>query len=238
MESPNYYAIIPAKVRYDENLTPNVKLFYGEITALSNKEKRCFASNKYFAKLYNVSERSITNWIAQLVKYGYIETENEYQNNSKVIARRNIYLTEGGIEKNFGRGIEKNFEGGIEKNFGGGIEKNFEDNSTSILNDTSNNNSILVAPQFSEVIKFFLDNGYHEEAAKIAYDWYNDRNWIDSKDNPVKNWKLKMRKIWFTDKNKIENYTKSLTTPKNSYIAAKSKQEANHKAQEEFSKSF
>ena len=36
-EKPNYYAIIPANVRYDNELRANEKLLYGEITALSSK---------------------------------------------------------------------------------------------------------------------------------------------------------------------------------------------------------
>ena len=57
----NYYAIIPADVRYNKNLTPNAKLLYGELTALSNKEGYCWASNSYFAELYKVSNASVVN---------------------------------------------------------------------------------------------------------------------------------------------------------------------------------
>ena len=33
----NYYAIIPATVRYDKDFKPAEKLLYGEVTALANK---------------------------------------------------------------------------------------------------------------------------------------------------------------------------------------------------------
>ena len=52
MDNPSYYAILPANVRYDKNLKPMEKILYAEITALSNKNGYCSASNSYFAKLY------------------------------------------------------------------------------------------------------------------------------------------------------------------------------------------
>jgi len=77
-EKRSYYAIIPANVRYDANLVPNAKLLYGEITALCNDKGYCWATNKYFADLYGVSDRSIRQWISVLEKRGYIRTETTY----------------------------------------------------------------------------------------------------------------------------------------------------------------
>ena len=76
MESPNFFAIIPANVRYAD-IMPNAKLLYWEITALSNKTGFCYASNAYFANLYGVSSRQIINWINQLEKFGFIVREVE-----------------------------------------------------------------------------------------------------------------------------------------------------------------
>ena len=69
---PSYYAQIPASVRYDKQLQPNAKLLYGELTALSNKEGYCWASNAYFAKLYGVNKGTISHWVTALEHKGFI----------------------------------------------------------------------------------------------------------------------------------------------------------------------
>ena len=71
---PSYYANIPANVRYS-NLKPNAKLLYGEITALSSKEGYCFATNNYFANLYGVTKNTISLWVSQLKKEGFVTVE-------------------------------------------------------------------------------------------------------------------------------------------------------------------
>ncbi len=92
-EQPNYYAIIPATVRYDTNLKSAEKLLYGEITSLANKNGYCYAQNKYFADLYNVTAVSISRWISHLQQLGYIKTEI-IRNENKEIISRNIYIVD------------------------------------------------------------------------------------------------------------------------------------------------
>ena len=89
----NYYAIIPAFVRYDQNLTPHAKLLYGDISALCNEKGYCFSQNKYFSDLYQVSNVSISKWINQLKNHGYIKVEMIYKKDSKEIDQRKIYLS-------------------------------------------------------------------------------------------------------------------------------------------------
>lgn len=129
-EKKSYYAIIPANVRYDVDLTPNAKLLYGEITALCNERGYCWASNDYFAKLYNVSKVSVSNWISALVKKGYIFSEIIYKEGSKEILNRYLKLINEPIKENFNTPIKEKFK----------------DNNTKI-NNTSNNTSILSYPK-------------------------------------------------------------------------------------------
>ena len=118
MNKPSYYANIPANVRYS-NLKPNAKLLYGEITALSNKLGYCFASNSYFAELYGVSKNTVSRWIGDLTKLGFITVQIERNSNNQ-ITKRII---------------------GIDKKVDTPIDEKVKGNNTSI-NTTSNNISI------------------------------------------------------------------------------------------------
>jgi len=106
MTKPNYYAIIPSEVRYS-NLKPNAKLLYGEITALSGKLGYCYATNNYFADLYGVSKNTISSWISDLKKLGFINVILE-RNTKKQIIKRCI-----GITKKMDSPILKKMKGNI-----------------------------------------------------------------------------------------------------------------------------
>ena len=92
-KQPSYYAVIPATVRYDKRLKYAERIFYGEITALIGKEGYCFASNNYFAELYGVIPGTISRWISNLVKLGYIK-EELIRNEKNAIVERRIYITD------------------------------------------------------------------------------------------------------------------------------------------------
>lgn len=93
-EKPNYYAIIPATIRYDNTLKANEKLLYGEISALCNKKGECWANNKYFADLYDVSSRSITDWVSNLEKKGYVTVTQAYDEKEQKTEKRVIKIVE------------------------------------------------------------------------------------------------------------------------------------------------
>lgn len=134
-ENPNFYAILPANVRYDENLKANEKILYAEITALSNKEGYCYATNSYFADLYGVHKVTISTWISNLKTFGYIKVKNIYEKGSKQIKERRIYISESLIP--------------ISENTNTPISENTKENNTSI------NNKYIYSAFFEECWKLY-----------------------------------------------------------------------------------
>lgn len=109
-DKPNYYAVIPATVRYDKRLKDKAKLLYGEIAALTNKYGRCSASNKYFAELYEVDISTISRLIKNLCDYGYITTTLVYKENTKEIDKRYMQICIEGICKKVKENKEEEYK--------------------------------------------------------------------------------------------------------------------------------
>ncbi|HJH55079.1 MAG TPA: helix-turn-helix domain-containing protein [Brachyspira hyodysenteriae] len=143
MEQKNYFAVIPASVRYDKNLKPLAKLLYGEITALCNEKGYCWASNGYFAELYGVDNKTISRAIQQLEECGHIKCvyDKTQQNNDK----RKIFIEYGqkspdGMDKNVQTvGTKKSIP--YRQKSPDGMDKNVQQNNTenSTNNKTENN---------------------------------------------------------------------------------------------------
>lgn len=136
MDEPNFYAIIPADVRYNKSLTQGAKLLYGEITALCNQKGFCWASNLYFAQLYDVNERSIQRWINSLKDNGYIIVDYHTLTDTNFIDGRCISIVENRYDKNVAS-MTKMSSGG-DKNVASKHDKNVTINNTS-TNTTFNN---------------------------------------------------------------------------------------------------
>ena len=160
MQKPNYYAIIPAEVRYSKKLTPNAKLLYAEITALSNKDNVCWASNKYFSNLYNVSTVTISRWISSLVKNNFIIRKIIYIKGTKEIDKRYLQLCSEGINN-----IDKT-----------PINKIVKDNITSI--NTTSNNILIREQKFLDQVSL-LD--YDNSIKKSFTDYWTEPNKSNTK---------------------------------------------------------
>ena len=69
------FALIPAKVLYDDHIPATAKLLYGEIYRLSHANGYCYATNKDFMALLQRSENTVTDLIKALGTAGYIRVK-------------------------------------------------------------------------------------------------------------------------------------------------------------------
>ena len=175
-ENPNYYAIIPSFVRYCKELKANEKLLYGEITCLSNKSWECFASNAYFAELYWVSERQITERIKCLFKHGFIYVRIEKQEwNKRYISITPNKEKSTDLTKKNSTGYRRKVLKGIEEKFQTPIEENFQYNNTS--NNTIKNNNINIISPNGEIAYGNQEINQIFEIVKKYNNWISDDLW-------------------------------------------------------------
>ena len=83
-----YYAVIPATVLFNERLKPNEKLLYALITALSNKEGYCYATNKYLGEKLGVDPVTVSRWITDLRRNNYVFVDIMRNEKKEIICRR------------------------------------------------------------------------------------------------------------------------------------------------------
>ena len=188
-EKPNYYAIIPAEVRYSKALTPNAKLLYAEITALCNMNGKCTASTEYFCRVYEVSRASIQNWLSLLDKNGYITRVLIYRQGSKEILSRYIKL----VDKPSLKMCTDNTNINI-------TNTNLTDSNTKVG---------FVKPTIID-IKEFCKERKNNVDCETFFDFYESNGWKVGK-NSMKNWKASVR-TWEKSRNN-KNNTNDRTTP-------------------------
>lgn len=100
-DDAGYYGILPSEVRYDKTLLPSAKLLYVEITSLCRKEGYCWATNGYFAELFDTTERTIKRWIKILCdkEYCFSEVKTFRYEDGTIRKIRYICLTKRALKK-------------------------------------------------------------------------------------------------------------------------------------------
>ncbi|SUM69865.1 DnaD domain protein [Staphylococcus nepalensis] len=196
-EQPGFYSILPAVVRYDTRLTDSEKIFFSEITALSNKYGYCTASNGYFSRLYDVTKVTVSRRISHLKELNHIHVEIVRE--GKEIKQRKIFPI-----TNISTPINTNDNTPINNSVGSPIntnvkENNTRENITSINRDATtkifdyiNKNlemvqSPLKVEELEYEINLIKNDAY--EIVKIAVDY-------SKKNNKGINYLIKVIKNW------------------------------------------
>jgi DNA-binding transcriptional ArsR family regulator len=197
----SYYAIIPAEVRYDEELPPNAKLLYGEITSLCNEKGYCWATNQYFADLYKVSKITVSRWISTLYKKGYIAVETLYKEGTKEIIERHLYIVNTPINKNVNRYIQNDLEG-INEIVNTPINKNVKDNNK-VINTKINNKLKVSKHKYGEYSHVLLTDKEHTHLLDLYGDSLDEHikildEYIETSGKKYKNHSLVIQK-WVHD---------------------------------------
>jgi len=185
-EKPNYYAILPAEVRYSKDLTPNAKLLYAEITALCNMNGKCTASTQYFCRLYEVSRGAVQNWLKMLDDNGYINRTVIYKQGSKEIMHRYINLKDKGS-----------------------INISTDNTNINITNTNltdSNKKAFFKKPTLDEVKNYCILRKNNIEAEAFI-DFYESKGWQIGKEK-MKSWKACVRTWESRYKNKPKTMSK------------------------------
>lgn len=131
---------IPKNLYITSKFSPRTKFLLIEIKSLS-KNGACFASDKHFSEFIGVSERMIQKMLKELKEQGYLETEYEYEEDTRAIKRRYLILTDNFYAEFVNEGTEKKFSEGAEQKFNTGTEQKYGDkynNKSSITKNKKN----------------------------------------------------------------------------------------------------
>lgn len=93
-DKANFFAVLPAPVRYNAKLTSRSILLYAALTSLAVSDGEAYASNEYLMGILGISERTVNRLLAELVAEKYISIRYEYIGNTREIARRLIRIKE------------------------------------------------------------------------------------------------------------------------------------------------
>lgn len=220
-EKPNYFAVIPANVRYDEELKLGEKMMYGEITSLTYKTGECWASNNYFANLYKVTPQAISKWIKALEHHNYITIS--YEKEGKLIIKRIIKLVSTDIDR-----VSTEVERGINSSLEG-YQHRIKENTTSINTTSINNKRKCIKEKYGTYgrVKLTTDeylrlvNEFGEDFIKQQIELLDEYVESNNNKNKYSNFNLVLRKSirenWFKKNNKKGGSSSFLDTMKEIY---------------------
>lgn len=178
---------IPKEIWLSEDLTTLEKILLVEIDSLEDEEKGCFASNKYFADFFKLTNGRISQIINNLNKKKYISIDYQYKGKEiekrilrinrppypEVFNKLNRYL------ENDDRGVKFSKEGYLE---------NAKDNNIYINNIIDNKKKNIQKEKYGEFKNVLLTEEEYEKIKDKKMEQYIDKLsiYIESKGNKYK----------------------------------------------------
>lgn len=168
---------IPKNVWLDTRLSALDKVILAEIDSLDQGDRGCFASNKHIADFCQCSEWKVSTSISKLVDCGYLKIKS-FDGRQREIKSRLVISQKQPCEKpkaDLGKSKHSN-----------------TDNKPA--NNTVNRKNIkkeFIPPTLEEIQQYCKERKNNVDSKKF-FDYYEADNWIDSKGNPVRNWKQKV----------------------------------------------
>lgn len=179
---PAYFAVIPAPVLFDTEISADAKILYAHIVTLARKSGYAFAANSYFERVTGKSDRAIRRHLKQLVERGHIAVD---LSTGKIGIERKIYVrTEmtGRSGQICPDGADENVRYNNTSNNKTSNNKHivdFIDRAVGIINETTSANFKPTTPKTKSLLTALFRAGYSisdvETVIKHKYDdWHND----------------------------------------------------------------
>lgn len=159
---PAFWAVLPASVRYDAELSSTAKLFYAEVTAMSDATGYCWGSNAYFSRLFGLSIKTVTRLVQTLAERGLVTVEIVKGPKGNVLERR-LWISADAAKVQ--GGMDKNVYTPMDKNVPGGMDKNVQENNTRL-----EHNPPIVPPRGTKAHKTRPD--FSPERFASLWGWY------------------------------------------------------------------
>ena len=177
------------------------------ISSLCAENGYCYASNQYFAELFDITDVSVSTKIKKLEDRGYIEIE--YIKRGCEVISRYIRLKKILIDdyKNFKPTIKKKFK---ENNINNNNNKEIYNNNLLYTKKVKKVKKEFIPPTLEEIKQYCLQRKNNVNY-QTFYDYYNENDWKDNQGKQVNNWKLK-----------VISWESNTTKPKNNSAVKKS----------------
>lgn len=167
---------IPRDVWLDERLNMLEKGILTEVDSLDMSDKGCFASNKHIADFCQCSETKVSTAISKLVDLGYLYVKH-FDGRQRILKSR---------LSNFERQTFKKCEADSQN-----LKESNTSNKPSNKTSKKRKGKPFIPPTLEEVEAYCKERNNNVDAKRF-FDYFSASHWIDSKGNPVRNWKQKV----------------------------------------------